>query len=143
MTNAGIDIEKLIPHAGNMVLIDSVTDWDEDSITCRTASHLRPDNPLRNETGLPAASAIEYGGQAAAVHGGLTGRRGDGLLVAVRNLTSAVDYLDQVAADLVIEADCLASNAQSTMYRFRIHAEGASETELAAGRITIALDSAS
>jgi predicted hotdog family 3-hydroxylacyl-ACP dehydratase len=142
LTNAKIDIERLIPHAGTMVLIDSVTDWDENGIICRTASHRRPDNPLRNEKGLPATSAIEYGGQAAAVHGGLTGRRGDGLLVAVRDLTAAVEYLDQVADELVIEADCLASSAQSTMYRFRIHPEGASDTELAAGRITIALEGA-
>ena len=53
-----------------------------------------------------------------------------------------VARVDVEADELVIEADCLASSAQSTMYRFRIHPEGASDTELAAGRITIALEGA-
>lgn len=139
MTNAEIDIERLIPHAGKMVLIDAVTAWDSDCISCRTSSHRKPDNPLRNEAGLPAVSAVEYAGQAAALHGGLTGRSADGLLVAVRDLARGIDFLDRVAADLVIEAECLVSNAQASIYRFRVLPDGGDDTPLAAGRITIAL----
>lgn len=138
MTSAEIDIEELIPHTGKMVLIDSVTAWDDAGITCRTISHLKPDNPLRNDTGLPAVAAVEYGGQAAAVHGGLTGGRGNGLLVAVRDLTAAIDYLDQISGDLVIKVDCMGSSTQSSIYRFRIYVADAADADIASGRITIA-----
>ena len=40
-------ILELIPHQGTMCLLDEVTAWSDATITCRTRSHLSPDNPLR------------------------------------------------------------------------------------------------
>ena len=42
-------ILELIPHQGTMCLLDEVTAWSERAITCRTRSHLAPDNPLRRD----------------------------------------------------------------------------------------------
>ena len=133
-----INIPSLIPHAGSMVLIDRVVAWDQDEITCAATSHRRTSNPLRNDDGLPATAGAEYGGQAAALHGGLLGRRADGYLVALRDFRLNVARLDQVADDLIIHARCLAADDQGIVYTFEVMQEqGASA--LVSGRVTVAL----
>ncbi len=66
-----IDIAALIPHQRAMCLLEEVVAWDTSRICCRTSSHRNPQHPLRDATGLPVASGIEYAAQAIAVHGGL------------------------------------------------------------------------
>src|SRR5256712_7151234 len=68
------EIRTLIPHAGTMCLLDSVLDWDDESIVCTTNTHRDLANPLRRDGRLSALHAFEYGAQAAAVHGGLRAR---------------------------------------------------------------------
>ncbi|PYI82543.1 MAG: phosphotransferase, partial [Verrucomicrobia bacterium] len=65
------EIRTLIPHSGLMCLLDSVIEWDDQSIICISNTHRDPANPLRREGQLSAVHAFEYGAQAAAVHGGL------------------------------------------------------------------------
>jgi predicted hotdog family 3-hydroxylacyl-ACP dehydratase len=65
------EILALIPHQGTMCLLDDVTAWSVADITCGASSHLSPDNPLRRSGRLGAISGIEYGLQAAALHGAL------------------------------------------------------------------------
>ena len=72
--NTSIDkpeIRTLIPHAGTMCLLDNVIDWDDESIVCVTNTHRDANNPLRRHNQLSAVHALEYGAQAAAIHGGL------------------------------------------------------------------------
>ncbi|PYK43074.1 MAG: 3-hydroxylacyl-ACP dehydratase, partial [Verrucomicrobia bacterium] len=38
------EIRTLIPHAGSMCLLDSVLDWDDESIVCITNTHRDPTN---------------------------------------------------------------------------------------------------
>lgn len=64
-------IRVLIPHQGAMCLLDAALRWDQAGILCRARSHLAPDNPLRRDGRLGAACGIEYGLQAAALHGAL------------------------------------------------------------------------
>ena len=68
------EIRSLIPHAGAMCLLDAVTAWDEQSITCLSDTHRDPANPLRRQGRLSVLHAIEYGAQAAAIHGALCAR---------------------------------------------------------------------
>ena len=68
------EIRKLIPHSGAMCLLDGVIQWDDESIVCVSNTHRDPSNPLRNNGQLSAVHALEYGAQAAAVHGGLRAR---------------------------------------------------------------------
>ena len=133
-----INIAALIPHAGSMVLIDQVVAWNQDEITCLAGSHRDLSNPLRNHIGVPATAGAEYGSQAAALHGGLLGRRADGYLVALRDLRLNVARLDDIGDDLIIHARCLAADNQSIVYNFEMTQQEGGAT-LLAGRVTVAL----
>ena len=118
-----------IPHQGSMCLLDSVVHWDRQRIQCRASSHRSADNPLRSRDQLGSTCGIEYAAQAMAVHGVLLAPAEDarpraGFLVSVRGTTLLVPRLDDVAADLDIEAVCLSSNGQNILYQFSVHAAG-------------------
>lgn len=134
-------IATLIPHAGTMCLLDQVVEWDARSIRCRAISHRDPANPLALEGRLGAACGVEYAAQAMALHGGLTGavdgRPTAGYLASLRALVLRVDRLDDLAGDLVIEADRLAGEASSVSYQFSLSHAGAL---LLSGRAAVILD---
>src|SRR5690606_20848380 len=65
------EIERMIPHAGSMVLLDNVEAWSADHIVCTAHSHASATNPLRRAEMLSRVMAIEYAARAVAVHGGL------------------------------------------------------------------------
>ncbi len=65
------ELEALIPHAGAMCLLDTVQNWDDRQIHCRSETHRNVANPLRFEGRLSALHLAEYGAQAMAIHGGL------------------------------------------------------------------------
>src|SRR2546427_13126880 len=93
------EIRTLIPHSGLMCLLDSVIEWDDQSIICISNTHREPANPLRREGQLSAVHAFEYGAQAAAVHGGLRARAAGmtappGYLAALRDAHLYVARLD-------------------------------------------------
>jgi predicted hotdog family 3-hydroxylacyl-ACP dehydratase len=95
----------LIPHAGSMILIDSVDCWTAKQIVCRTCSHQNPDNPLRLQGQLSAMHLIEYGAQSTAIHGGLlTGKAAPGFLAAARGAHFYIDNLDDINDEIIITA---------------------------------------
>ncbi|APZ42054.1 hypothetical protein [Acidihalobacter ferrooxydans] len=131
----------LIPHAGDMCLLDAVLAWDAASIRCRSTSHRAPDNPLRRADGtLGAAHLLEYAAQAAAIHGGLLAaadgappRRG--YLVATRRLQLPATPLNSLPGALEIDAQRLFAGDGGWVYAFTVaHAD----TPLASGQFTIA-----
>lgn len=134
-------IAGLIPHSGDMCLLDAVEACDDGHIVCVSSSHRDPANPLRLAGGLPALCGIEYAAQAMAVHGGLTGgvagRPRVGLLVGVRDVQCSVPRLDELADTLMIEAEKLMGDAANVVYQFRLQAAGA---VLVQGRATVVLD---
>ncbi len=64
-------IRELVPHAGAMCLLESVVQYDDQSICCETSSHLGAHNPLRYKGRLSSLCGIEYAAQAMALHGAL------------------------------------------------------------------------
>ena len=135
------EIRTLIPHAGTMCLLDNVTDWDDKSIVCTTSTHRDKTNPLRREGRLSSLNALEYGAQAAAIHGGLRARAAGATapacyLAALRDAHLYVDRLDDLASPLVIRAQRLFGDTGNTVYRCAISASG---TPVAEGRVTIML----
>ena len=64
-------ILELIPHQGSMCLLDEVVLWTDVAIACLSRTHLAHGNPLRRDNKLNAVGGIEYGLQAAALHGAL------------------------------------------------------------------------
>ena len=134
------ELARLLPHRGAMCLLDAVARWDDASIDCRATSHRDPANPLRVAGRLPAVAAVEYAAQAMAAHGNLRAATGQdvapGYLAAVRDARFHVASLDGIAADLEIQATCLAADAAGIVYRFAVKANG---NPVAEGRATVVL----
>ena len=122
-------IQALIPHAGAMCLLEAVTAWDEQSIACVTQTHRDPANPLRRQGRLPAVMAFEYGGQAAAIHGGLRARAAGqtappGYLAALRDARWFVADLDGIAEPLEVDAQLLLGDQAHCLYAIQVSAAG-------------------
>ncbi len=133
------ELASLIPHSGDMCLLDGVLAWDQDTITCQAISHRSAHNPLRCAQGLASLHAIEYGAQAVAVHGGLLARAAGhrlppGFLAAARNVKLHRDWLHDIEAPLTVEAQRLMADGGSFIYQFTVSSQG--ET-LVSGRTTV------
>src|SRR5438876_10303396 len=123
------EIRRLIPHAGTMCLLDSVLGWDDESIVCTTNTHRDKANPLRRDGRLSSLNALEYGAQAAAIHGGLRARAAGTTapacyLAALRDAHLYVDRLDDLASPLEIRAQRLFGDAGNTIYQCAISVSG-------------------
>lgn len=134
-------IRKLIPHSGAMCLLDGVIQWDDESIVCLSNSHRDRSNPLRGNEQLSAVHALEYGAQAAAIHGGLRARSAGATappayLAALRDAHLHVARLDDISSPLRVYARRLFGEAANTVYEVRISADN---TVLVEGRVTIML----
>lgn len=133
------EIRTLIPHSGLMCLLDEITQWDDESITCVTNTHRDSANPLRRDGRLSVVHAFEYGAQAAAVHGGLRARSAGatappGYLAALRDARLHVVFLDDIRSPLQVCANRLFGDGANTVYECRVLADNAL---LANGRVTI------
>jgi len=132
------DICQMLPHAGDMCLLDEVIAWDRGSIDCITESHRNKNIPLFYNGRLHAVNCIEYAGQATVVHGTLCWEEGMDLpnvaiLVSIRDIRFSRPRLDDIAAPLQIHADVLDILEFASNYSFNVTAEG---IEIASGRLT-------
>lgn len=145
LNKTGLDhawIAGHIPHQGSMCLLDGVEAWDQQRILCRASSHRATDNPLRAYGRLGAACGIEYAAQAMAVHGALEAPQNSpgarvGYLVSVRGMQLHVSRLDDVVADLMVEATCITRSENNILYQFSISAAG---RPLLEGRAAVVLN---
>ena len=145
LNQTGLDhawIARHIPHQGSMCLLDYVEAWDQQRIQCRASSHRAADNPLRAYGRLGAACGIEYAAQAMAVHGALLAPPDStsarvGYLVSVRGTQLHVPRLDDIAADLLVEATCITRSENNVLYQFSVSAAG---RLLLDGRAAVVLD---
>jgi len=127
-----------------MCLLDYVEAWDRERIRCRASSHRAADNPLRAYGRLGAACGIEYAAQAMAVHGALLAppdcdSTRAGFLVSVRGTRLQVPRLDDIAADLLVEASCVTRSENNVLYQFSVSAAG---RLLLNGRAAVVLNAA-
>lgn len=122
-----------------MCLLEAIVSFDDKDVVCSTTTHRSTANPLRSEGRLAALHLAEYGAQAMAVHGALQdaalASRG-GMLVAIRNLSLAVERLDDLEGELRIHATRLVANPSGLIYAFRAVA---GEREIGAGRVSVML----
>jgi len=135
-------IAQHIPHQGAMCLLDYVESWDADTIVCSAISHRAVDNPLRAYQRLASTCGIEYAAQAMAVHGALltpvdNDRPKVGYLVSIRSTQLYVSRLDDIDADLLVQATCLARNDNDVLYQFSVSAQG---RQLLDGRAAVVLN---
>ncbi|MBS0200140.1 MAG: phosphotransferase [Proteobacteria bacterium] len=139
-----MNIESLVPHKGAMCLWQRVVDHDDHHVRVASDGHRAADHPLRSDGVLKAIHLCEYGAQAMAVHGGLLGRaRGGavkaGVLVALRGVQLHVVRIDDLAGELVGEAELLMDSDSSQQYGFRILHAG---EVIAEGRAAVMLGEA-
>lgn len=116
-------IAERLPHAGRMVLLDRVVEWDERAIACATRTHLDPANPLREPPGLPVWAGIEYAAQAAAIHGSLlqgASSARQGFLASVRDTCPYCERLDGVEGELVVRATLAHADPAGAIYDFEV-----------------------
>ena len=148
------EIATRIPHAGNMVLLDTVDTWDDDHIVCRAVSHRDHANPLYVSGQLSSVCAVEYAAQAMAVHGSLlgdrrmpdrvpggaispTGKPRVGFLASVRNVRMDVARLDDIFGVLTIEARRESGDDTRVLYGFEVRS---GTRVLVSGRAAVVLD---
>jgi predicted hotdog family 3-hydroxylacyl-ACP dehydratase len=134
-------IRALILHAGNMCLLDSVEQWNNERIQCATRTHRDPDHPLRCDGALSAIHLVEYASQAAALHGALLARNASagpapGMLAAIRNLQLSVDRIDTLPQALTIVAVRRLAQTDGVLYEFQALCDS---VLLGEGRLAIAL----
>ncbi len=135
-------IEAHIPHRGAMCLFDAVLDWNSQHVLCRTNSHRRVDNPLRSAGRLGIACGVEYGAQAAAIHGALRSSGptpAAGMLVSIRGLQFGALRLDEADEELLCAASLALCDAATAIYDVELRCAG---RQLLAGRITVVFDAA-
>ena len=114
-------IEELIPHGGNMCLIDIVEYWDSNSIRCTSNTHRNQDNPLRLNDKLSSLHLLEYGAQTMCIHGGLlTKSTSAGFLAAVRNVELLIDNLENIHSEIIIDAHAQFKAESGVIYEFTI-----------------------
>jgi predicted hotdog family 3-hydroxylacyl-ACP dehydratase len=155
-------IAALIPHSGNMCLLDRLTEWSAQRIVCKATNHRDINHPLRTRTGLLSSCAIEYAAQAMALHGALLGQQAGapampGYLASARSVQLHVLRLDNLpipterlsakplsgeplaADELHIEAIRQAGDAQQILYSFTVSHAG---QPIAQGRAAVVLNTA-
>ncbi len=64
-----IEVAELLPHDGNMVLLDGVVDYDQESLVAEVV--VRDDGLFGDGKTIPAWIGIEYMAQTVAAHGGM------------------------------------------------------------------------
>ncbi len=143
MKLSGPELYRLLPHAGDMCLLQEVLDWDAQQIVCRTHTHRDPSHPLRCATGLAAIHAAEYGAQAMALHGGLQAQaqgqsNPGGYLVSLRGVKLHRDRLDDLDEPLTVEARQLLADAGNMLYDFTVRTHTA---VIAEGRAAVIVNS--
>jgi len=112
-------IAEMLPHRPPMILIDAVTAFDFETITC--TRQVRAEEPYVEDGKVTAAVAIEYIAQTVATQRGLDGLlRGlpvvRGVLAACRTMDLHVDTL-AVGDELTIHATSLGQMAHIASFR--------------------------
>lgn len=134
-------IAKVIPHTGNMCLLDAILECDEQRIRCISSTHRDADNPMRSGNELPALCGIEYAAQAMAAHGMWGGQIDQkpraGYLASLRDVTCKIMRLDTLLDDLIIDAEKLMGDEACVIYKFVLHA---GKMEIMSGRATVVMD---
>ncbi len=136
MTLDRAGIERLVPHAGAMCLLDAVSSWGPHSIVCTSAAPSNAHSLARGES-VPAIVAAEYAAQATAVHGALLepcAHPRAGMLASLVDVRLARPTLPPEA--LSIRTDLLSRSAGGCLYSFDVTTASG---PVASGRLMVAL----
>ena len=123
-------IVTLVPHAGNMCLIDEVITWNDTHIECMACLSAQSYHPLCLDGELSVIHLLEYGAQAMAVHAGLLRHNTPhndrhstpvpGFLAAIRDARFFIESLHGCDHELHIQAYALIHSANGVVYELTI-----------------------
>ncbi|MEO8485921.1 MAG: hydroxymyristoyl-ACP dehydratase [Betaproteobacteria bacterium] len=122
-----LPIERMLPHAGAMVLVDEIVYADSMRIECATRAHLRPGFPLAAEGRISSLCGIEIAAQAMALHAAAADpahRPRAGRLASVSDVELLHDRLDDAPTPLRVEATLEVASGRGSAYRFVVSAAG-------------------
>ena len=136
-------IAQLIPHAGDMCLLDGAVSWNQTRIECVTTTHRLPQNPMRRNGQLGSLCGVEYAAQAMALHAALVAGNNDiphhGYLASLRAVNCYTDRLDLIPGALHVEAVRLHHELGRVIYTFVLRHD---DHALLDGRAVVVLDQA-
>jgi len=129
-------IERSVPHAGEMCLLDAVQQWDASGIVCIAAAP-GPAHPLARGGVVPAVAAAEYAAQAAAIHGALLdgGTAPTGMLAKLSNVQFHADCIPADGGPLAVHARLRGRGASGCLYDFEVDC---AHHSIAGGRLMVA-----
>lgn len=139
MKLARADIERRVPHAGRMCLLDGVLHWDRQHIVCQAAAP-GADHPLARDGRVSSVIAPEYAAQATAVHGALLdaqARPRAGVLAKLAQVELLQAEIPSDAGALQVRAELLSREASGCLYAFEVAAAG---QPVAHGRLIVAFN---
>lgn len=137
MTLDRIDIERRVPHAGAMCLLDGVLHWDRQHIVCRAAAPTAH-HPLARGGRVASVIAPEYAAQATAVHGALLdaqARHRAGVLAKLSQVDLLRADIPQDAGPLRVQAELLSREISGCLYAFEV---STTDQAIACGRLIVA-----
>lgn len=105
-------------------MLDEMAEWSDEHVIVRSRAHLSTANPLRRGERLDAICGVEFGLQAAALHGALrSGFRAQskGVVASLRGVELLVDFLDEPGFGTIeVEAILEHADAAGMVYTFRL-----------------------
>lgn len=124
------DVTDLIPHSGDMVLLDRIVDYDDRGLTAELA--VRGDGLFGDGRTVPAWVGIEYMAQTVAAYVGMKARQANepirmGFLLGTRRYNSNVAAF-KTGATLTIRVDKIIQDDGLGVFDCRIQGEGVEVT---------------
>jgi predicted hotdog family 3-hydroxylacyl-ACP dehydratase len=140
MTLDRAQIERLVPHAGAMCLLDDVSEWDARSIRCGSAGP-GAQHPLARDGAVPSIAACEYAAQAAAVHGALLDGAGQSRSGMLAKLTQVELHGSRFrgGGPINVHAELLSRVPEGCLYAFDVDSSG---HPVASGRLMVSFANA-
>ena len=132
-------IERLVPHAGAMCLVDAVIAWDSSQIQCESAEP-GATHPLARDGIVPAIAAAEYAAQATAVHGALLDEANEpraGVLAKLADVELHAPAFPMHCGALTIRAEVLGRSETGCLYSFDV---SSARAPIASGRLMVAFN---
>ncbi|HEY8036628.1 MAG TPA: hotdog family protein [Methylobacter sp.] len=124
------NVTDLIPHTGDMVLLDRIIDYDDQGLTAELV--VRGDGLLGDDQTVPAWAGIEYMAQTIAAYVGIKARQANelirmGFLLGTRRYSSNVAVF-KVGAMLTIRIDKIIQDDGLGVFDCLIMGEGVEVT---------------
>jgi predicted hotdog family 3-hydroxylacyl-ACP dehydratase len=125
-----IDVVDLIPHTGDMVLLERIVDYDDKGLTAELV--VRGDGLFGDNQTVPAWAGIEYMAQAVAAYVGVKAKQANepirlGFLLGTRRYNSNVAVF-KVGAILTIRVEKIIQDDGLGVFDCRILGEGVEVT---------------